>query len=300
RVEQLAQEEAAKRQQEGRRRGGRARAAGDASGARAPEAERTSDEAGRALDRLAKDLGLGSRRTVERLRKVVRKAEEDPERYGELVDRLNAGVAVGTVVKELERIDEGCGRDDYASPEWIPAGVRQVEGRPIDLDPATNANAIALGFVAALTAWTIDENALAQPTWGVGGLETLVYMNPPYSDPGPLVMRLSEEFDAGAVARAYVLVKLDTSTSWWRALRERAAFVVEPDKRVAHYVGKRPKKGSDFCSAMVVLARGTGLELLDLYGRLIDEFGDRADVRPTRWALQYMRALQRKLREART
>lgn len=55
-------------------------------------------------------------------------------------------------------------------------------------------------------------------------------------------------------------MKLDTSTEWWTLLEDRAAAIVIFHERLAHYAGDKLIKGSDFCSAILLLTRAEDVE----------------------------------------
>lgn len=295
----LEQAAAAERRAAGASAGGKAKAALDASGPADPEAHGPSgDEGGRAATRAAKAAGFSSRKELERVAKVVEAAEVDPERFGVLRDELNKTGKAAAVAAKLERLEEGADPDSWCTPPWVLEAVHAID-EEISLDPCTNANAIRLGHVRAGVDWTIDDDALAQTSWDVEPGWTVIWYQPPYSDPGELTARLVKEWDLGGIRRVHALVKLDTSTTWWAALRDRAAFVILPRRRLAHVVGDKPRKGSDFCSAIFVLSRGDRAELLELYGRLRDAYAEQADVYPTGWILDEPAAPAKRARKPR-
>lgn len=255
RLQVLEVKAAAERQAEGRAAGGRAKAE-RASGAAAPEADKpASDEEGRAAYRAAKAAGFASRREYARVADVLDAAEADPERFGALRDELNTTGKAAAVHRKLRQMQGGVGdNDSWSTPDEIMVCVHRFWPEGIGLDPCSNAIAIALGFVRARVAWTIDDDALAQPTWDVEP-PTTVWYQPPYSAPRPLTERLVTEWDEGHLDEVLALVKLDTSTKWWAMLRDRAAAVVLLPDRVAHHQGPEQVKGSDFCSALLLLTR---------------------------------------------
>lgn len=285
RLYELEQIAAAERRAGGAAEGGRRKAAA-ASGTADPQAEAADDdrEGGRAKTRAALAAGFPSRKAFERTLKVVEAAERDPLRYGGLLEELNATGKAAAVAAKLERMEEGSDPDSWCTPAWVLELVHAVEAGGITLDPCSNANAGALGYVKASTAWTIDDDALAQPTWDLEPGWTVVWYQPPYSDPGKLTARCVAEYDKG-VRRVWALVKLDTSTEWWAQLRDRAPIVILPRRRLAHVVGDKPRKGSDFCSGMLLLARERGLELLELHQRVQAACGDKADAYLAPWAV---------------
>ncbi len=125
----------------------------------------------------------------------------------------------------------------------------------IALDPCSNRQAIALGYVRARTAWTIADDCLSYPSWDVEHLTT-GWWQPPYSRAGaPLTAGLVQRWDAGQMHEVLALVKLDTSTKAWRALDSRASSIVLFHERLAHITNGVRVDGSNFCSAMLLLTR---------------------------------------------
>lgn len=110
-------------------------------------------------------------------------------------------------------------RDGYTTPEWLcelfPA---------VDFDPCSNPRSL----VRALVAYWLErgENGLKLPWRGT------TFINPPYSDPWPWCLRLLRETELGNVTGSGVLVNVDSSTNWWRALRRVHRHRFEFDKRI--------------------------------------------------------------------
>ena len=294
RLRELMAPAAAERQAEGRARGGRVRQGVEeddaASGQACPEA---GGEAGRVGADVAKALGMG-RRTLEKATAVVKAAESNPE-LRPLVDKMNSTGKVDAVYRELQRAEAAGGRlfdkDSWCTPEWPLAVVHAVAPDGISLDPCTNAVAISLGFVRARHAWTIDDDALAQPTWEVEPGRTVVWFQPPYGDPEELTKRLCEEWDRGHFALVVALVRDDASTVWWGLLRDRGCALIIPRGRIGHIVGLAEDgtpiaiDESNICSAIHVLARGSSAEKIALLRKLREACGDEADVYPGAWIL---------------
>lgn len=122
--------------------------------------------------------------------------------------------------------------DSWCTPKWLADALG-----PFDLDPCSNERS----HIHATRRIQLPEDGLATPWDGS------VFCNPPYSAPLPWCERLAG-YDLPWVA----LVKLDTSTAWWRVLmasgaqwapfRERLRF--EPPAGVA-------ASSNNFCSALV-------------------------------------------------
>lgn len=115
-------------------------------------------------------------------------------------------------------------------PEWYtPApyieAARAVLGI-IDLDPASCETANQI--VKAERYYTKEDDGPVMPWWGN------VWMNPPYAA-APIARfakKLREEFEAGAVSAAVVLVNNATETKWFADLIACASAVCFPSGRV--------------------------------------------------------------------
>ena len=102
--------------------------------------------------------------------------------------------------------------DWYTPPEIVEA-VRELFGI-IDLDPCSNSHEAP--NVPALVHFTREDDGLSRPWSG------RVYLNPPYGKGiGPWIEKVREEYEAGRVTAAVVLVKAATDTRWFRLLSER-------------------------------------------------------------------------------
>ena len=103
--------------------------------------------------------------------------------------------------------------DWYTPPEIVEAVRDLFDGR-IDLDPCSNSHEAP--NVPARTLYTREDDGLSRPWSG------RVYLNPPYGKGiGPWIEKVREEYEAGRVTAAVVLVKAATDTRWFRVLSER-------------------------------------------------------------------------------
>ena len=102
--------------------------------------------------------------------------------------------------------------DEYYTPEYIINAARTVLGR-IDLDPASCERAQSV--VNANTYYSKDDDGLCK-TW-----RGRVWLNPPFSDPKPFVIKLIDEYEAGNVQSAIILTNNSTETRWGQALIAR-------------------------------------------------------------------------------
>ena len=103
--------------------------------------------------------------------------------------------------------------DWYTPPEIVEAVRDLFDGR-IDLDPCSNSHEAP--NVPALVHFTREDDGLSREWFG------RVYLNPPYGKGiGPWIEKVREEYEAGRVTAAVVLVKAATDTRWFRVLSER-------------------------------------------------------------------------------
>ena len=124
-------------------------------------------------------------------------------------------------------------RSDYESDEWytpqeyIDAAKAVMGG--IDLDPASSE--LAQTVVKADVYLTRFDNGLGQTRW----LHQRIWLNPPYSNPGPWIEKLVREHQAGPFCtEAIVLVNNATETSWFQMLLERFPVCL-PARRIAFW-----------------------------------------------------------------
>lgn len=100
--------------------------------------------------------------------------------------------------------------DARCTPREVIEFARDVMGF-IDLDPTSNA--VAQTWIEARSFYTIEDDCL-EHRWHAQN----VWMNPPYSGPGPFISKLLAEYALNSVREALVLVKGDPSTKWWKQL----------------------------------------------------------------------------------
>lgn len=127
---------------------------------------------------------------------------------GEIIDRKPAANVIHVSDDSYE----------WFTPKEYTDAAREVMGA-IDLDPASCAEANAV--VGASEYFTRDDDGLAQVWAG------RVWMNPPYNMPliEHFVRRVTDEYEAGNVPAAVVLVNNSTDTGWFHVLLEASSAV---------------------------------------------------------------------------
>lgn len=158
----------------------------------------------------------------------------------------------------------------YTPREWI-VRVRAVLGT-IDLDPASCEAA--------------NEVVRAKRFYKFQGLRRRwkgrVFLNPPYSDPGPWVHELIKQYDARDVPEAITLLNSRSSSRWFKALAVRF-WRCEPDQRIRFY-GPATTPGQTGRLDQVFFYLGTNLELFRA------TFGDGGRLTPPSVTLAVTRA----------
>ena len=77
------------------------------------------------------------------------------------------------------------------------------------------------------------------------------YVNPPYSNPLPWVLKAIEEYRKGK--RIVMLLRMDTSTKWFKELQEAGAVFLWVNGRLRFNTGK----SANFPSMLVLLTGGS-------------------------------------------
>lgn len=111
-------------------------------------------------------------------------------------------------------------RDTYCTPMWFAELLPEV-----DLDPATNPRS----HIRARRTYMVErrQNGLKLPWKG------MIWLNPPYSDPVPWALKLYDSYEAGTLTDAGLLVNIDSSTMWWRAVTHVCSHMLMLTRRVA-------------------------------------------------------------------
>lgn len=131
----------------------------------------------------------------------------------------------------------GTGDEKWFSPREYVEAARRVLGR-IDLDPASCEDANRI--VQAAIFFTEGDDGLAQ-RW-----DGSVWMNPPFSRKkiGRFCDKLVASLRRGDVTQAIVLVRSDTTASWWRTLSSPAVAVSLPEERLRFWKPDRDREVS--------------------------------------------------------
>lgn len=93
--------------------------------------------------------------------------------------------------------------DHWSTPPDLMKALESKYG-PFDLDPCCRAET-----AKAPRFYTIDDNGLTKPWFG------RVYMNPPFSKPGPWLQKAIAEIDAGRAEIVVALLPVSTDTRWF-------------------------------------------------------------------------------------
>jgi 16S rRNA G966 N2-methylase RsmD len=172
-----------------------------------------------AIDRLGLQRQAAQNKFTVPRKQVVRAARALPKN------------ATGQQVRQArESVIQPCASDVSHVSEWFTPAVyvrraADVMGR-IDLDPASCV--LANQIVNAAQYYTADEDGLNLPWFG------RVFLNPPYTRSliQPFCNKLVEQYQAGHVTQAIVLVNNATETRWFQALLSVASAVCFPVGRV--------------------------------------------------------------------
>ena len=199
--------------------------------------------------------------------------DEEPELFHYEVYDEGGGqfsLAVGPdeeiAVVKMAHVGNNSGDNEWYTPAPYVEAARAVMGS-IDLDPASTETANSV--VKAAKFYTADDNGLLYDWLGN------VWMNPPYAQPliAQFSTRLQEEWGAGRVKQAIVLVNNATETAWFQGLVRCASAVCFPLARVKFW---SPDKVSAPLQGQAVLYLGQNV---DEFVRQFGSFGWCAEVR---------------------
>ena len=146
-------------------------------------------------------------------------ADEPEEIQREVVNRVKEGFKPREAFREVKRnVLHSSESNEWYTPQQYVDAARELMGG-IDLDPATSEQANAT--VKAKKIYTIDDDGYAQAWKGK------VWLNPPYgreegegSNQARWTLKLIEEYKAGRVAEAVLLVNAAPANKWFAPLWE--------------------------------------------------------------------------------
>lgn len=127
--------------------------------------------------------------------------------------------------RPMAHVGQNSGENEWYTPQPFIEAARLVMGA-IDLDPASSD--VANTVVNAAAYFTAQDDGLSQDWYG------RVWMNPPYAQPlvSQFCAKLRDEYDAGNVTDAIMLVNNATETAWFQRIIGAASAVCFPLARV--------------------------------------------------------------------
>jgi len=203
-----------------------------------------SDE-GKTRDAIAAEIGV-SGKTYDALRKV---SAEGTEELKQAVRDKKVGASTAAEIAELPaetqreiaalpsrkeiveevkkhvHVAQNSGENEWYTPSEFIESAMIVMGS-IDLDPASSA--IANERVKASVFYSKEDNGLEREWSGN------VWMNPPYAQ--PLIQlfsdRVAEQYSAGNITQAIVLVNNATETKWFQTMAMQSSAICFPKSRI--------------------------------------------------------------------
>jgi len=188
------------------------------------------------------------------------------EEQSELVARGRDEIlAMAKQLKAKAHVTNNSGDIEWYTPERIINMVREVLGG-IDLDPASNE--IANEVIGATTYYTAEQDGLKHPWRG------RLFMNPPYEGSlvGRFCQKFCDEFDAGRVSGAIVLVNNATETAWFQLLSSKAAAVCFPLRRTRFWNPDKPD-GSPLQGQAILFFDGGESDGIGRFGKVFSQIG---------------------------
>jgi phage N-6-adenine-methyltransferase len=141
--------------------------------------------------------------------------------------------------EEPQPEEEKADSDEWYTPRYVIDAARKVLGK-IDLDPASCAEAQQVIRAMAYASKANDSLRDRYPWLG------RIWLNPPYSNPLPWVEKLFQQYEAGNVRAALLLVNTTNSPQWARMLWQSEHRVCLLSRRIKFWRPDRPDgKGFD-------------------------------------------------------
>jgi ParB family chromosome partitioning protein len=168
----------------------------------------------------------------------------DDQQLDDVIEQVRATddtISTAAIVKALKgstvHVSNNSGENEWYTPVEYITAARKVMGQ-IDLDPASNVTANEI--VEAADFFTVETNGLSQSWSG------RVWMNPPYAQPmiADFARKLTDEYRAGDVTEACVLVNNATETEWFQGLLTESAATCFPRTRVKFWHPDRKAKAA--------------------------------------------------------
>lgn len=146
------------------------------------------------------------------------------------------------------QVDQATDSDTQNTPSWLVGKALEFFGGPPALDPCTN----EWSSMPARRKFMIGrgEDGLSLPWNAHTHLGKGLWINPPYSDPWPWLLRANQWPGVGLA-----LVKHDHTTRWWRDFI-RGRIRCNLNRRVAFDSPRGPQKAAPFPSTLVLFDGG--------------------------------------------
>lgn len=158
---------------------------------------------------------------------------KDPTKYRATLFGAAWKSAMGAVAGDSQLVQQSLSNEHYTPAKYVEAARAVLGG--IDLDPASCVEANAT--VQATEFYDASTDGLRRPWAG------RIWLNPPYGGlSGPFVAKLADDYAAGKVSAAVILVNAHcTDTTWFRPLWDGCLCFT--DHRI-NFEGDKDRSGS--------------------------------------------------------